>query len=87
MTPESVARESAWDLYENAPCGYVVAGPDRSIVSMNATLLGWLGHEPNALIGKPFTDLLAVEASSTTKPISRRCCNCGASLRASPSIW
>ena len=52
--------ESAWDLYENAPCGYVVAGPDRSIVSVNATLLAWLGYERNTLTGTPFTDLLAV---------------------------
>jgi sigma-B regulation protein RsbU (phosphoserine phosphatase) len=37
-----------------------VAGPDRSIVNVNATLLSWLGYERNALIGKPFTDLLAV---------------------------
>lgn len=48
------------DLYENAPCGYIVARPDRSIVSVNATLLAWLGHERNTLIDKPFTDLLAV---------------------------
>jgi sigma-B regulation protein RsbU (phosphoserine phosphatase) len=48
------------DLYENAPCGYIVAQPDRRVVRVNATLLGWLGYERNALIGKPFTDLLAV---------------------------
>jgi sigma-B regulation protein RsbU (phosphoserine phosphatase) len=48
------------DLYENAPCGYVVARPDRSIISVNATLLAWLGHERNTLIDKPFTDLLAI---------------------------
>jgi sigma-B regulation protein RsbU (phosphoserine phosphatase) len=60
VTPESVGSEIASDLYENAPCGYVVAGPDRSIINVNATLLSWLGYERNALIGKPFTDLLAV---------------------------
>ena len=42
------------DLYENAPCGYVVARPDRSIVSVNATLLAWLGYERNTLIGQAF---------------------------------
>lgn len=52
--------ESADDLYENAPCGYIVARPDRSIVRVNATFLTWLGYERNALIGKSFTDLLAV---------------------------
>ena len=52
--------DNAWDLYENAPCGYVVSGPDRRIVSVNATLLAWLGHERNTLTGKPFADLLAI---------------------------
>jgi sigma-B regulation protein RsbU (phosphoserine phosphatase) len=51
---------STEDLYENAPCGYIVARPDRSIVSVNATLLAWLGYERKTLIDKPFTDLLAV---------------------------
>ncbi|BBX45016.1 SpoIIE family protein phosphatase [Mycobacterium cookii] len=59
MTPEPVAGETAEDLYENAPCGYIVARPDRSIVTVNGTLLAWLGYERNALIDKPFTDLLA----------------------------
>lgn len=60
MTSGPVLSESAGDLYENAPCGYVVASPDRSILNVNTTLLTWLGYERNALIGKPFTDLLAV---------------------------
>jgi sigma-B regulation protein RsbU (phosphoserine phosphatase) len=60
VRPEPVLSDSATDLYENAPCGYVVAGPDRSIISVNATLLGWLKYERNTLINQPFTDLLAV---------------------------
>jgi phosphoserine phosphatase RsbU/P len=60
VTSGPIPSESAEDLYEHAPCGYVVAGPDRSIVSVNATLLGWLGYQRNSLINKPFTDLLAV---------------------------
>ncbi|MDT5020421.1 MAG: phosphoserine phosphatase RsbU/P [Mycobacterium sp.] len=60
MTPEPVDNESAADLYENAPCGYLVAAPDRSIINVNGTLLSWLGYERNALTGMPFTDLLAV---------------------------
>jgi phosphoserine phosphatase RsbU/P len=55
-----VLSESAEDLYENAPCGYIVARPDRSILAVNATLLAWLGQKRNTLIDKPFTDLLAV---------------------------
>jgi sigma-B regulation protein RsbU (phosphoserine phosphatase) len=64
VTPEQECPEilsgSAEDLYENAPCGYIVARPDRRIISVNATLSQWLGYERNTLIGKPFTDLLAV---------------------------
>jgi sigma-B regulation protein RsbU (phosphoserine phosphatase) len=60
VTPEPVLSGSAEDLYENAPCGYIVARPDRGIIDVNATLLAWLGHERNTLIDKPFTDLLAV---------------------------
>jgi phosphoserine phosphatase RsbU/P len=47
------------DLYENAPCGYISAGADRRIIAVNATLSRWLGYEPSALVGKPFTELLA----------------------------
>jgi sigma-B regulation protein RsbU (phosphoserine phosphatase) len=46
------------DFYENAPCGYIFAGADRRITAVNATLLRWLGYERNALVGKPFTELL-----------------------------
>lgn len=52
--------ESIEDLVENAPCGYVVARPDRRITKVNGTLLTLLGYERKALIDKPFTDLLAV---------------------------
>ncbi|HVQ48443.1 MAG TPA: SpoIIE family protein phosphatase [Mycobacterium sp.] len=46
------------DLYENAPCGYISADADRRIMAVNTTLSRWLGYEPSALIGKPFTELL-----------------------------
>jgi sigma-B regulation protein RsbU (phosphoserine phosphatase) len=48
------------DLYDNAPCGYISADADRRIISVNATLLRWLGYEQGALVGKPFTGLLTV---------------------------
>lgn len=47
------------DLYENAPCGYLAAGADRRILAVNATLSRWLGYERAALLGRPFTELLA----------------------------
>jgi len=48
------------DYWEHAPSGQVIADPDGRMIRANATLLGWLGHDPNTLSGKPFTDLLTV---------------------------
>ena len=51
--------ESAEDLYENAPCGYVSALPDGTIIKVNQTLLTWTGHRREELVGrKRFQDLL-----------------------------
>ncbi len=47
------------DLYEKAPCGYVVTGSDRRITRANATLARWLGHPAGGLVGRRFTDLLS----------------------------
>jgi sigma-B regulation protein RsbU (phosphoserine phosphatase) len=64
LQPESpsAARgdEAVEDLFENAPCGYIVARLDRQIIRVNATLLTWLGYQRNTLTDKVFTDLLAV---------------------------
>ncbi len=38
-------QEQAEDLYENAPCGYVSALPDGTILKVNETLLAWLGYQ------------------------------------------
>jgi phosphoserine phosphatase RsbU/P len=58
-TPRSdVLDDSVEDLYENAPCGLILAWPDRRIAKVNATLSAWLGYDKIALVGKPFTDLL-----------------------------
>ncbi|KUI18612.1 histidine kinase [Mycobacterium sp. GA-1285] len=48
------------DHWENAPCGHVIAHPNGRIIRANATLMSWLGYEPNSLHGKPITDLLTV---------------------------
>jgi phosphoserine phosphatase RsbU/P len=48
------------DYWEHAPCGQVIADPDGRMIRVNATLLRWLGYEPNTLCGKPFADLLTV---------------------------
>ena len=48
------------DLYENAPCGYFTAGPDRRIRSVNRVLSQWLGYPPGSLTGEPFTQFFSV---------------------------
>ncbi|MEU4833236.1 SpoIIE family protein phosphatase [Streptosporangium sp. NPDC023615] len=54
-------EDSADDLYEHAPCGYLSTLLDGQIVKINKTLLGWLGHTREQLVGRRrFSDLLTV---------------------------
>src|SRR5690349_21563519 len=55
-----VSDLSAEDLYENAPCGYLSASPDGTIVRVNATFERWTGYSREALVGaKRFQELLS----------------------------
>lgn len=57
----ALLEDSAEDLYENAPCGYLSTLLDGTIVKLNATLSGWLGYDRDVLAGrKTFSDLLTV---------------------------
>jgi phosphoserine phosphatase RsbU/P len=57
----SLLEDSAEDLYENAPCGYLSTLLDGKIAKINGTLLGWLGHSRDELVGRrSFPDLLTV---------------------------
>ncbi|MEV6618399.1 SpoIIE family protein phosphatase [Streptomyces sp. NPDC051051] len=57
----ALLEDSAEDLYEHAPCGYLSTQLDGRIAKVNATLLGWLGHQRDDLVGrKHFSDLLTV---------------------------
>jgi phosphoserine phosphatase RsbU/P len=57
----SLLEDSAEDLYENAPCGYLSTLLDGQIARVNATLLGWLGYTRADLVGRRyFADLLTV---------------------------
>jgi sigma-B regulation protein RsbU (phosphoserine phosphatase) len=59
--PEDSAEDSAEDLYENAPCGYLSTRLDGRIVRINRTLLNWLGYRAGDLVGRrSFSDLLSV---------------------------
>ncbi|MFF4274257.1 PP2C family protein-serine/threonine phosphatase [Streptomyces sp. NPDC001536] len=54
-------EDSAEDLYEHAPCGYLSTFLDGRIAKVNATLLAWLGYERGDLVGRmAFSDLLTV---------------------------
>jgi PAS domain S-box-containing protein len=50
--------ESAEELYEQAPCGYMSALGDGTIVRVNQTFLNWTGHSREAVIGKKLRDFL-----------------------------
>ncbi|MEQ6027671.1 SpoIIE family protein phosphatase [Streptomyces salinarius] len=57
----ALLEDSAEELYENAPCGYLSTLMDGTIAKINATLLGWLGLTADAVVGRMhFTDLLTV---------------------------
>ncbi|MCL7492259.1 SpoIIE family protein phosphatase [Streptomyces sp. MCA2] len=57
----ALLEDSAEDLYEYAPCGYLSTLLDGKIAKVNSTLLTWLGHSREQLVGRmPFADLLTV---------------------------
>ncbi|MEU4448894.1 SpoIIE family protein phosphatase [Actinosynnema sp. NPDC050801] len=57
----ALLEDSAEDLYENAPCGYLSTMLDGHIAKVNGTLLRWLGYEREQLVGRlRFADLLSV---------------------------
>jgi PAS domain S-box-containing protein len=57
----AILEESAEDLYEHAPCGYLSTLPDGTIARVNQTLLDWTGHTRDDLLGgAKFQGLLTV---------------------------
>ncbi|MBB5938951.1 SpoIIE family protein phosphatase [Streptomyces zagrosensis] len=57
----ALLEDSAEDLYEHAPCGYLSTQLDGRIAKVNTTLLDWLGYQPEDLVGrKYFSELLTV---------------------------
>ncbi|MFD4635274.1 SpoIIE family protein phosphatase [Streptomyces sp. NPDC058284] len=57
----ALLEDSAEDLYEHAPCGYLSTLLNGQIAKVNTTLLDWLGYERGDLVGrKHFSDLLSV---------------------------
>ncbi|HVL76990.1 MAG TPA: PAS domain S-box protein, partial [Noviherbaspirillum sp.] len=53
--------EDTAELYENAPCAYLSALPDGTLVRVNATFLAWTGYTRTELLNrKRFQQLLPV---------------------------
>jgi len=60
MDPGSLI-ETAEELYENAPCGYLSTLPDGTIIRVNQTFLSWIGIGRQDLVGhKCFQELLTI---------------------------
>jgi sigma-B regulation protein RsbU (phosphoserine phosphatase) len=58
---DALLDDSAEDLYEHAPCGYLSTTLDGRIVKINQTLLDWLGRTRTEVVGRTrLTDLLTV---------------------------
>jgi PAS domain S-box-containing protein len=57
--PTTLLEETAEDLYEHAPCGYLSTLPGGLVVKVNQTFLTWTGHRRDDLVArKRFQDLL-----------------------------
>ncbi|WP_405558613.1 PP2C family protein-serine/threonine phosphatase [Streptomyces sp. NBC_01171] len=57
----ALLEDSAEDLYEAAPCGYLSTLMDGTIAKINTTLLDWLGLTRETVVGRfRFPDLLTV---------------------------
>ncbi|KHD77285.1 hypothetical protein MB27_12225 [Actinoplanes utahensis] len=52
--------ESAEELYENAPCGYLSILPDGALFRVNQTFLDWTGHRREDLLSRRVQDLYGV---------------------------
>jgi phosphoserine phosphatase RsbU/P len=50
------------DVFENAPCGYLLLTPEGRITKANATCARWIGESADALAGRHLRDLLPVAA-------------------------
>ncbi len=60
MTAPAQAGLDLEQLYQQAPCGYLVLEDDGTIVAVNDTFLNWTGHRREALVGTRFPRLLPV---------------------------
>ena len=59
MTADELLQETAEELFEEAPCGYLTTRLDGTILRANRTFERWTGHRREELLGKRFQDLLS----------------------------
>ncbi|WP_205843666.1 EAL domain-containing protein [Nakamurella deserti] len=55
------AAQAAGDLFQSAPCGYLITKDDTTITAVNDTFLVWSGHAREQLIGRKLTALLPAD--------------------------
>jgi PAS domain S-box-containing protein len=55
-----LSTEELGDLFEHAPCGYLLLKPDGRLFKANATFCRWLDYSPEDLVGKKLHDFLNV---------------------------
>ncbi len=61
MPSDSVnIEDDAEELFEHAPCGYLITDADGRVIRANATFCALSGRTPEALFGLPFPELLTV---------------------------
>jgi signal transduction histidine kinase len=61
VVDDRLLEQSAEELYDEAPCGYLSALPSGLIVKTNRTFLTWTGYQREAVIGRlRLQDLLTV---------------------------
>jgi sigma-B regulation protein RsbU (phosphoserine phosphatase) len=51
------------DLFEQAPCGYLVISTEGRIEKINATFARWIGRGAADLVGRRMTELMTIESS------------------------
>ncbi|HEY6483367.1 MAG TPA: hybrid sensor histidine kinase/response regulator [Steroidobacteraceae bacterium] len=57
----SLPQDSTEELFEQAPCGYLQALPNGTLVKVNRTFLTWTAYERDALLGgRTFQQLLTI---------------------------
>lgn len=49
---DALLDDSAEELYDNAPCGYLSLLPDGTIIKANQTFLTWTGYAADDLVGR-----------------------------------